>query len=172
MNRLVIYRPLDILAEIEFLRREAEGWIIGAAPGSWQFPNAARQALFNGTFDLDTDSFRVALFTSSSNLGSGTTTYASTTGEVANGNGYTTGGVAVTLTLSGSAPVTVDFATEPTWTASGGPIVARYAAIYEVGGLVLCYCLLDATPADITIPDGMTFTLATGPNGIFQVSFS
>lgn len=32
MNRLIIYRPLDILAEVEFLRREAEGWIIGAAP--------------------------------------------------------------------------------------------------------------------------------------------
>src|SRR5688572_28986473 len=101
----------------------------------------------------------MALFLSSSNLSSASTTYAALTGEHANANGYTTGGIAVTLTLSGTNPVTVDIQTDPVWTASGGSIVARYAVIYEVGGDVLMYCLLDSTPADVTVTTGNPLTI-------------
>jgi hypothetical protein len=139
------------------------------AAGAWTFTNVGRTDLLNGTYDLDTDTFKMALFTSSSNLGSGTTTYAGVTNEVANGSGYTTGGESVTLSLSGTTTVTVD-STDVTWTASGGPITARFAAIYEVSGRVLCYCLLDSTPADVTATDGNTLTVQIHASGVFTLS--
>lgn len=139
------------------------------AAGVWTFPNSAITDLLNGTFDLDTDTFLMALFLSTSNIGLGSTTYAGLTNEHANANGYTTGGISLgQLSLSGSNPVTVDETTNPVWTASGGNIVARYAVIYESGGRVLCYCLLDTTPADVTVTPGNTLTVNFHANGAFQ----
>ena len=82
--------------------------------------DGGRTRLLNGTFDIDTDSFKMALFLSTSNIGAASTTYAGVTNEHANANGYTTGGIAVTLTLAGTTTVTVDISTDPVWTASGG----------------------------------------------------
>lgn len=127
--------------------------------GTWTFPNGARTNLLNGTFDIDSDTWRVALVTSSSNIGSSTTTWAGVTNEVAQANGYTTGGVSVTLTLSGTTSVTASFSTNPTWTASGGSITARWAVLYELGGNVLCYVLLDNTPADVVTTAGNSLTI-------------
>ena len=141
------------------------------AAGAWVFPDSARTDLLNGTFDLDSDSFKCALFLSTSNIGSGSTTYAGLTNEHANANGYTTGGIAVSLGLSGTTSVKVDIGTDPVWTASGGSIVARFAVIYEVGGRVLCYCLLDSAPANVTATDGNTLTVAAhATNGVFSLA--
>ena len=140
------------------------------AAGAWTFPDGARTRLLNGTFDIDTDSYKCALFLSTSNLGSATTTFAGVTNEHAAANGYTAGGIAVTLTLSGTTTVTVDIQTDPVWTASGGSITARFAAIYEVAGDVLCYCLLDSTPADVTATDGNTLTVAANASGVFTLA--
>lgn len=142
----------------------------GAAAGAWSFTNIGRTKLLDGTFDIDSDSYKMALFQSTSNIGAASTTYAGVTNEVANANGYTTGGIAVSLTLAGTTTVTVDVATDPTWTASGGPIVARFAAIYEVGGNVLCLCLLDSTPADVTIGDGNSLTVQISVSGVFTLA--
>lgn len=139
------------------------------AAGSWTFPNSARTDLLNGTFDIDSDTWKMALFLSTSNIGSGSTTYAGLTNEHANNNGYTTGGVAVTLSLSGTTTVTVD-STDATWTASGGSIVARFAVIYEVAGRVLCYCLLDSTPADVIVTTGNTLTIQINASGVFTLA--
>ena len=127
--------------------------------GIWTPTNAARTKLVTGLFDLDSDSWKVALFTAASNLGAASTTYASVTGEVANGNGYTTGGVAVTFNITGTTVVNVAFATNPSWTASGGNITARSAAIYKVGGDVLATLLLDDTPADVVTTPGNALVL-------------
>ena len=140
------------------------------AAGAWIMTNGGRTALLNGSFDLDTDTWKCALFLSTSDIGVTETTYAGLTNEHANANGYTTGGVAITLTLAGTTTVTVDIATDPAWTASGGSIVARFAVIYEVGGLVLCYCLLDSTPADVTATDGTLLTLAAHASGIITLA--
>src|SRR3990170_7523002 len=104
------------------------------AAGAWTFPDGARTRMLNGTFDFDTDTFKVALFLSTSNLGAASTTYAGVTNEHANANGYTTGGISVDLTLAGTTTVTADIATDPVWTASGGSIVARFPVTYQVGG--------------------------------------
>lgn len=139
------------------------------AAGAWTFPNSARTDLLNGTFDLDTDSLKIALFLSTSNIGAASTTYAGLTNEHANANGYTTGGIAVTGTLAGTTTVTFDTSADPVWTASGGSIVARFAVLYEVAGRVICYCLLDATPADVTATTGNTLTISM-PSGIFTLA--
>lgn len=140
------------------------------AAGAWQFTNTGRTSLLNGTFDIDSDSFLCALLLSTSNIGAASTTYAGLTNEHANANGYTTGGIAVSLTLSGTTTVTADIATDPVWTASGGSIVARFAVIYESAGNVLCYCLLDDAPADVTATDGNTLTVAAHASGVFTLA--
>lgn len=140
------------------------------AAGNWTLPNSSRTDMINGTFDIDSDTFKMALLTSASNIGSGSTTYAGLTGEVSQANGYTTGGIAVTLTLSGTTTVTVAIQTAPVWTASGGSIVARYGCIYEVGGRVLCYALLDSTPADVTTTTGNTLTVGSNGGTVFTLA--
>lgn len=142
------------------------------AAGAWTPTNATRTNILNGTFDWDSDSFKVALLLSTSNIGSGSTTFAGVTNEHSNGNGYTTGGIAVTINLSGTTSVTAVFATNPTWTASGGSIVARFGCLYEVSGAVGFYCLLDNTPADVTATSGNTLTIDSdgSPNPIFTLA--
>lgn len=140
------------------------------AAGAWTFTDGGRTRLLNGTFDIDTDLYKCALFLSTSNIGAASTTYAGLTNEHANANGYTTGGIAITLTLAGTTTVTVDIQTDPVWTASVGSITARFAVIYEVGGDVLCYCLLDNTPADVTATAGNTLTVAANVNGVFTLA--
>ena len=142
------------------------------AAGSWLFTNGGRTALLDGSFDIDTDTFNMALFLSISDLGAASTTYPATS-EHANANGYTTGGITTAgLTLAGTTTVTVDVTTDPVWTAAGGSIVARFAAIYEVGGtgLILCYCLLDSAPADVTVTTGNTLTVAAHASGVFTLA--
>lgn len=140
------------------------------AAGVWTFPNGARTDLLNGTFDIDTDSWKMALFLSTSNIGAASTTFAGVTNEHAAANGYSAGGIAIALTLAGTSTVTVDITTDPVWTASGGSIVARFAVIYEVGGRVLCYALLDSTPADVTATAGNTLTVAAHASGVFTLA--
>lgn len=140
------------------------------AAGAWTFPDGVRQRVLNGTFDFDSDSFKMALFDTTSNIGAATTTYAGVTNETANANGYTTGGIALaTFSLTGTTSVKVTSSTAPVWTASGGSIVGRYAVIYEVGGDVVCYSALDA--ANITVTAGNTLTVTLDPtNGIFRLA--
>lgn len=147
------------------------------AAGIWTFPNSARTDLLNGTVDVDTDSFKMALLLSTSNIGAASTTYAALTGEHANANGYLTGGIAVALVLSGTTSVKVDITTDPVWTASGGSIVARFAVIYEVAGRVLCYSLLEngadgtgGPAADVTATTGNTLTVAANASGVFTLA--
>jgi len=139
------------------------------AAGNWQFTNTMRTSLSTGTF-LDADSYKIALFLSTSNIGAASTTYAGLTNEHANANGYTTGGNSVTLSRSGTTTVTFDTTDPAVWTASGGSIVARYAVLYEVGGNVVAYCLLDSTPADVTVTSGNTLTITINASGVFTLS--
>lgn len=143
------------------------------AAGPWTFTNAARQKIINryiaGGSAL---SFKCALFQSTSNIGAASTTYAGVTNEVAAANGYTTGGVAISFSLSGTTSVPGVFAANPAWTASGGSIAARFAVIYEVSGDVLCWCLLDTTPADQVATAGNTFTVDSdgSPSPVFTLA--
>jgi hypothetical protein len=152
-----------------FLREHGFPLLAGSAAGPWVFTNTALTKLQTGIFDVDSDTWKMALFLSTSNLATSSTTYAGVTNEHANANGYTTGGAAITLSISGTTTTTVD-CTDATWTASGGSIVARFAAIYEVGGDVLCFCLLDATPADVTVTTGNSLTIQIHASGVYQIA--
>ena len=140
------------------------------AATTWTFTDVGRTRLLNGTFDIDTDSYKMALFLSTSNIGAASTTFAGVTSEHAAANGYTAGGIAVVLTLAGTTTVTVDISVDPVWTASGGSITARFAVIYEVAGDVLLFCTLDSTPADVTATTGNTLTVAAHVSGLFTLA--
>src|SRR3990167_1062709 len=110
------------------------------AAGAWVFPDGARTRMLNGTWDLDTDLFKIALHLSTGTQpGAGTTTLAGlSTSEHAAANGYTAGGLptggGTALALSGTTTVTVDRTVDPVWTASGGSIVARWGVLFGGGG--------------------------------------
>ena len=141
--------------------------------GAWTFTNGGRTSLLNGTFDIDSDTWKMALFQSTSDIGAASTTYAGVSNEVANNpstTGYTTGGISVTLTLAGTTTVTVDISTDPVWTAVSASLTARFGVIYEVAGNVLCYCLLDSAPADVTATAGNTLTVQINASGVFTLA--
>ena len=103
--------------------------------------NTLRSGLANGTINLSTDTFRLALYTNAATLDQTTTAY-TTTGEASGGN-YVAGGSVVTATVSSQTTasgsvVYVSFSS-PSWT---GQITARGALIYKAGanGAV---CVLD-----------------------------
>lgn len=139
------------------------------AAGSWTLTSEGRTKLLDGTIIPGSSTFHMGLYLFTSNIGSGSTTIAGVTNEVANAFGYTTGGVAVTVSMSGTTTVTVTCG-DAVWTASGGSIVARFGIIYVVGGHVLAYCLLDDTPADITTTAGNTLTIHESGSGLLQVA--
>jgi len=139
-----------------------------AGPTAWTFVNTARDRIL--TADVEGMTLKMALFLSTSNLAAASTTYAGVTNEVANANGYTTGGVSVTMSASGTTTVTVTLTGNAVWTAAGGSITARFAAIYEVAGNILCFSTLDSTPADVTATDTNTFTVAPSGSGIFTLA--
>lgn len=91
-----------------------------------------KSELMSGLHDFDNpggNTFKIALYTSAATLGASTTAYSSSD-EVANGNGYTTGGntlTSVSPTTSGTTAF-VDFA-DTTWTSS--TITANGALIYN-----------------------------------------
>lgn len=153
-----------------------------AAAGKWKLYADAKKYLCDGTFDMDNASLglTMALFLSTSNantLTTGTDTYGELTNEHANGNGYTTGGIALTGETWAESSGTITFdCNDVQWTASGGSITARFAVIYcnaTVNTIVkplLAVCLLDTAPADKTATDGNTFTVVINASGVFTLS--
>jgi hypothetical protein len=119
-----------------------------------------KSELMSGLHDFDNpggNTFKIALFTSTATLGASTTAYSSTD-EVANGNGYTTGGEALTSvspTTSGTTAY-VDFA-DVTWSAS--TITANGALIYNN---------TNANRAAVTLAFGSD---KSSSNGDFQIVF-
>lgn len=138
------------------------------AAGNWTIVNDFKAYLLKKKMDLSADTFKVGLAASSSNLATTLTpsAYSNVTGELSTANGYTAGGTAAgspTVT-GGGATSTITFDTaNVSWTASGGSLVARYAFIYDDSSTpkqVMAYCLLDSTPADVTVVNGDTLTIS------------
>ena len=148
------------------------------AAGKWKLYETAKLAIINGEVDFNADSFKINLYTSASNantLTAGTIdALTDITNQVATANGYTQDTKAITISTSQSGgTVTVDEITNPSWTASGGSIVARFAVIYDdthASDLPIAVCLLDTTPADVTTTDGNSLTLNINASGLFTLS--
>lgn len=140
------------------------------AAGAWTATNTTRSKILTGQFAVG-DTYKMALYTSGSNLGTGSTTYAGVTSEVGTTNtGYSTGGIAVALTQSGTTTVTVVMTTAPQWTAGSANLTAKWAAIYEVGGDVLCFATLDSGGADVTATNGNTLTVGSNGGTVFTLA--
>lgn len=141
---------------------------------SISFYNSFKEYVADGTFDLNTDSFKVALVSSSYTFSASHTVYADLTNELSTANGYTSGGAALgSVTFSQTSGTATFDAADTTWTASGGSIVARRAVIYKDGTAnarvkpLVASILLDTTPADVTVTTGNTLTLQYNASGIF-----
>lgn len=147
-----------------------------AAAGAWKMYEAAKLALANGLIDFDTHAFKINLYLSTSNCDtlSGHDQLTDLTNQVATNFGYTQNTKAVTITTANSSgTITIDETTNPSWTASGGSITARFAVIYDdthADDIPVCVCLLDTAPADVTATDGNTFTITMNASGILTLS--
>jgi hypothetical protein len=131
-------------------------------------------ALLDGEMDFSSDTsqvFKIALYTSSATLGATTTAY-SGTNEVANGNGYTTGGATLTIAAnptSSSTTAYLDFS-DVTWTTAS--FTARGALIYKSGGSNPAVAVLDFGE-DKTASNGnfvVQFPTADATNAIIRVA--
>jgi len=124
----------------------------------------------DGTFDLDADTFKCALFTSSHTPDAANAVLADLSGE-GSGTGYTAGGTTLAnVTWATSGTTAVLDADDPSWTAA--TITARYAVIYKsgtTGGLTNpLVCLLDfGSDKGVT---GGTFTVTFSASGILVLS--
>ena len=106
--------------------------------------NTFKIGLPSGTFDFDTDTFKIALYTGAASLGPETTAY-TTDGEVV-ASGYTAGGETLTVSQTptigdqtGNATVYLSFS-NVTWTSA---LTARGALIYKSGSGNPTVCVLD-----------------------------
>ena len=142
------------------------------AADKWKIYDGFLEYMGDNTIDMDADTFKVGLYLSTSNAATLTTDdVAALTNEHANANGYTTGGNTLASVTWAEATGTVTFdAADTVWTASGGPITARFAVIYSdtsVTDKLVAYSLLDTAPADVTATDGNTLTIQMNASGIF-----
>lgn len=135
--------------------------------------------LMNGTLDLDSNTIKLALFSSSMTVDLvNHDTLSDLSGEIANGNGYTTGGAAVTGIALAAITNGVKFSSNDiTWDASGGSIPAwRYGVMYASGTLngivnpLIAYFLGDTTPADIpATTEGNSVQVRCPTDGWFDI---
>jgi len=122
-----------------------------------------------GLHDLDSDTIKIALYTSSASLGAATTAY-TTSGEVASGGGYTTGGetLASASVVNNSTSGCFD-ATDPSWTSA--TFTARGAMIYNDTESDLAIAILDFG-GDFTVAGGtfkIVFPAATASSAIIRI---
>ena len=116
---------------------------------------SAKLALLDGTMDFSSDTsqtFKIALYTSSATLNAETTAYI-TTNEVV-GTGYTAGGVAITPT-----------------TATNSTLTVRGALIYSAGGTNPAVAVLDfgADKSSNSSTFAVTFPTAAASTAIIRI---
>jgi hypothetical protein len=137
----------------------------------------AKLLLVNGGIDFDTDTLKVSLHTSSYTPALTHDEFSDIGGQLSTANGYTSGGLTVTGSVSKSgSTTTLNLTADPSWTASGGSLVARYAVLRKVGtvsGLVdppIGYILMNTTPGDITATDGSPLTIVRHASGLWTIT--
>lgn len=149
------------------------------AAGTFTILNKAKQKLVDGTMDLDSHTFNAALATnawspSATYVGTSTNAQYSDVGaaEVANGNGYTTGGKALTGVALSTATGTVTWTSSaPSWSAS--TFSAKYLIIYDFTATnkdILGYMDLETTVGTGVSPSNGTLTVNPNASGWFTLA--
>jgi hypothetical protein len=122
-----------------------------------------------GLHDLDSDTIKIALYTSSASLDATTDTY-TTSNEVANGNGYTTGGVTLANASVIENGTSGCFDSDnPEWTSAS--FTARGALIYNDTDGDRAIAVLDFG-GDFTVSSGtfrVVFPAQTANNAIIRI---
>ncbi len=147
------------------------------AASAWLIHDAIKEYWGNKVADMDTDTFKMALSTTANATAhtAASNPKSDVTNEVANGSGYTTGGVSLTGVswARSSGTVTWDVG-DPVWTASGGTITARYAYIYDdtVASPVIDPIVVssDLDAASISVTTGNTLTIQINASGVFTLA--
>ncbi len=144
------------------------------AAAAWRLYAKAKEYIGDGTIQLGTNGFKMALFRGSSNASTiSLSTLASVTVQ-ASGGAYTAGGKYLgpstgTWTLAGST-VTFDYTTLGiTFTASSSNISAvQYAVIHNSAGKLLCWSKLSSSAFSIADPN--TLTVLPAATGVFTLT--
>ena len=136
--------------------------------------NSFKRDIANGSIDLDTDTIKVLLVTSSYTPDQDAHDKRDdVTNEVANGNGYTTGGATLankTMTANNTSNKGIFDADDVTWSAS--TITARGAVLYKSRGgassadELIAY--IDFTENKIS--SGGNFTIQWNASGILEIA--
>ena len=147
------------------------------AAGAFTVFNIAKLKLINGIHDMDTHTFKMALTTSTQSIdatfaGSSTDArYADLTAPVANGNGDTTGGKTLTMSVSrNTGTITVD-CDDQSWT--GATFTAKYAVIYNDTATnkdLLGFVDLETTSGTGLSPSNGTLAITINSSGLFTLS--
>lgn len=141
--------------------------------------NVAKEWLMDGTFDLDTNTFKCAVLdnTAAPTANTATPTLADFT-EVGAAGSYTAGGTALTMTWTqgtgtGADTITLDSTVNPTWAQNGSNDTDAYwGLVYQTGthntvvNAALCYIDLGG-PVNMQNGD---LTITFNANGIFTLS--
>jgi hypothetical protein len=143
---------------------------------SFTLYSSFRKYIMNGTIDLDTNTIKLMLVTSSYTPSVAHDVLADVTAspspELGSGDGYTTGGAEVTgksVTNTDSPSQGIFDATDTEWASLTKTF--RYGILYAVGTLngivdpLIGYILFDTTPADVVL-DGSKFTVQWNTGGI------
>lgn len=154
------------------------------AAGAFIFPDKAKLNMFEGATGLlktGSANYRMALVSSAWTPVNGTDEVWAdmSANEIANGNGYTTGGGTLANVVLNQTTGTVKFTCDAfVWTASGGSIPAwRRGVVYYLGTLngkvnpIIGHFLGDSTPADIpATSSGNTLTVTPNASGILTAA--
>lgn len=131
-------------------------------------------ARFASGANASSDTYKVMLCTSATFTAADTTLAGITKTEVANGNGYITGGatlanVAVTTVTTNDAKFDAD---DAVWTASGGAITASYGILYnDTDASDPPVAFIDFGGSE-SAGDGTDFKIVWNANGIFTFTVS
>jgi hypothetical protein len=138
--------------------------------------NSFRKYVGDGTLDLDTDNVKLGLLSNAYSINTGHTVWTDvSSAEVANGNGYTTGGILLANKILGYTGATGKWSADnPVFSALTKTF--RWALLYAnktVGPIVdplILAILLDNTPADIVV-SGADYSIQWHPtNGILTIT--
>ena len=149
------------------------------AAQAWKVYNRAKYHIGAGNLKLSNTTFRLSLVTSASNFATATmSTFASLTNEIADGNGYSTSGKALTGETWGTGASAGQYKFDATawgpYTATGGNIANIKAAVIWQSGAsagsryLLCYASL--TSSQFTLNSGNTITITPASGGILTLA--
>ena len=147
--------------------------------GNFTVYTLAAEGIGNGSFNFSTDTYVMALATGSYSPLPNTDQHWSdvSANEVANGNGYSTGGVALSgVTWTQSSGTMTFTCTAPTWATFTATfkyaVVARRAGVSLAGtDLLLCYVDCSSGGGSLT-GGGGTLTITPSGSGVFTVTHS